>query len=214
MSDEKKVTNDSVSVPYVGKVKVGNYRVWRSRASVSIGDGEKDKIECVNVSDAAGAWSIRIPATSGMYGIIIEAFNTADDNLRDQFLGYIFGNMLNITTSGSVPLHDGLNLLTEVLSYPYFLLSESEMKDRIKRTYKKRNLDKRACKEHVRIATEHYREFYDLVNKKIDNLISDYETALAERYAREQENEEWMEHAATAADMAAMVDKAESAASE
>ena len=73
-------------IPFNRAVRVGNFKVWRSR--VSLGSGkDKTSIEAVSVSNLDGSWKVQIPSTSQMFGFIMQQYATVllidDDSVDD-----------------------------------------------------------------------------------------------------------------------------------
>lgn len=174
-------------IPFVKPVRIGNFRLWRSRYTIKDGR-EKADIECLHVSSLDGAWMVRIPSTMSLFAVICDSYATTDTEMRDGFLSMVFTNMYNIGTSASAALHDGFFLLSEMMTFPYLLLPEKEMRERMEKGMKELGIDKAKRREHISRMCEYRRELYSLIDKKLSALISDYEAQQAERRAMEEES--------------------------
>lgn len=173
----KKVDNPMI-IPFGKAVRVGNYKVWRSRSR---------EMEQVNVSNLDGTWTVKIPQSAAMFGTITQAFVTTDENLRDQFLGMIFTNMQNVCLVNSESLHDAFFFLTEMMSFPYLLLPEKEMEKRMADGMKALGVEKKAIKEHIAKMVTYRRSLYELIELKKKRFIEEYERQQSERRSGEDE---------------------------
>lgn len=173
----KKVDNPMI-IPFGKAVRVGNYKVWRSRSR---------EMEQVNVSNLDGTWTVKIPQSAAMFGTITQAFVTTDENLRDQFLGMIFTNMQNVCLVNSESLHDAFFFLTEMMSFPYLLLPEKEMETRMADGMKALGVEKKAIKEHIAKMVTYRRSLYELIELKKKRFIEEYERQQSERRSGEDE---------------------------
>lgn len=201
-----------IMIPFGKAARVGNYKLWRSKGRLSVmpDDDERKKVreesggkrkavghtydmEYVNVSNLDGSWSVRIPQASMMYSTICNGYNTTDDNIRDQFLGMIFTNMQNICLSPSEALHDALFFLTEMMSFPYLLLSEKEMVSRMEKGLKEAGMEKSAAKEHIKKMVDYRRQLYELIERKKSSFIEEYDRQQAERRAGESDAQKALE---------------------
>lgn len=183
--------DDALVIPFGKAVRVGNYKLWRSRYSVGSGKENAD-IECIHVSNLDGAWMVRIPSTCTMYSLIVNGYATTEEKLREDFLGMVFTNQMNVTTSGSEAIHDAFFLLTEMMTFPYLLLPEKEMKERMEKTMKDSGFDKARRKEHIGKMCEYRHQLYELIEQKKQRLIDSYERqqSLQKEYARISEEED------------------------
>lgn len=182
---------DSSIIPFGKAVRVGNFKLWRGNYVLQDGKS-KTPIECVNVSNLDGSWMVRIPATCTLFSTICNGYATIDEKLREDFLGMIFTNCYNVCTSGSEALHDAFSFLQEMMSFPYLLLPEKEMVKRMENGMKEFGFDKKRVKEHIGKLCEYRRQLYELIERKKDGLIEDYERqqALQREYARVSEEED------------------------
>lgn len=181
-------------IPMVKAVRIGNYKLWRTKFPVGKGRDKAD-IDCINVSNLDGSWSVRIPSTMLMYGTVCNGYATADEERRNNFLGMLFTNMYNICTNASEGLHDGFFFLTEMMTFPYLLLPEKEMKRRMEKGFEHAGMDKKAWKAHIAKLLDYRHQLYELMDNKIDRFIAAYEEQLERMRAyNENEAEEDMKH--------------------
>lgn len=174
------------TIPYGKAVRVGNYKLRRGKYVLS--GKEKASIDCLHVSSLDGTWMTRVPATSGMFTTICNGYaSTTDDALRAEFLGMIFSDMYDICNRSSEALHDAFHFLLEMMQFPYLILSEKEMIRRMKSTMQAAGIGKEQQKEHIAKMVEYRRGLYELIERKKDAFLEDYERQLAE--AREKESE-------------------------
>lgn len=197
---KKVVMNNPLEIPYNRAVRVGNFKLWRSKYVIT-GGKEKTSIDALNISNLDGSWMTRIPATSGMYKFVLSQYATVDETLRDNILGMILTNMLNICLTPAAALHDALFFLTEMMSFPYNLLPEKEMVKRMKDNMKKLGVDKKQADEHISKMVEYRKQLYELIERKKAAFIEDYERQQEERWAKEDEAQKRLEQDATAEQM-------------
>lgn len=181
-------------IPFGKAARVGNYKVWRGRYTVGSGKDKLD-MECIHVSSLDGSWMVRIPSSTTMFTLICNGWATIDEKMRDEFLGMVFANIFNTSTSGSEAFHDLVFFMTEVISFPYLLLSEKDMKERMDKSMKELGFDKSKRKEHIGKLCEYRKQLYELMERKRDRLIGDYERQQAEQreYSKTHEDED-MKH--------------------
>lgn len=179
------------TIPVSKAVRVGNFKLWRGNYTLKSGK-EKQDIDCVHVSSLDGSWMVRIPSTMGLYSTICNGYATTDDTLRENFIGMIATNCYNVTTMGSESLHDAFFFLTEMMSFPYLLLSEKEMKERMEKSMKELGFDKGRRKAHIGEMTEYRRRLYELIEQKKNLFIESYERqqSLQREYERVSEEED------------------------
>lgn len=181
------------AIPYAKPVRVGNYRLWRGKVSVSLPSEEGDvasqrySVEVLNVSNLDGSWKVQVPQTSMMYGTIVQAYNTTDLELRDNFLGMLFTNMSNVCLISSEALHDAFFFLTEMMSFPYLLLPEKEMRRRMSDRMKELGIEKKRRDAHISEMVEYRRGLYELVEKKKARFLAEYERQQRESTKNEEE---------------------------
>lgn len=180
--------NNDLLIPFIKPARVGNFKVWRSRHVLKSGK-EKSDVECVCVSNIDGSWLVRIPSTMNMFGTVVNGYATVDEQMRENFLGMLFTNMYNISTHSSEALHDAFFILSEMLTFPYLLLSEKEMKERIEKGMKELGVEKSRRKEHIGKMCEYRKQLYELMEQKKARVLEDYERqqALQREYARVSE---------------------------
>lgn len=178
-------------IPFVKPVRVGNYKLWRSKIVVGSGKDKTD-IEVVNVSSLDGTFKVQIPATSDMYGLICQQYADESDK-SNEFLTMLFANFINICLSANPALHDGLFFLTEMLSFPYLLLTEKEMVKRMKAVYKETGIGKKDAEKQIADMVEYRKKVYELIEEKKSRFLEDYERIQAERRAKEDDAEKALE---------------------
>ncbi len=225
---EKLLNNERPTIPYNKAVRVGNYKVWRSKGKLTATptDEERKKIrmesggkrravaktfdmEYVNVSNLDGSWSVKIPATSMMYATICEGYAIEKENERVRYLTIIFANFINVTTNTNQALHDGLYFLTEMLSYPYLMLDEKEMKKRMEAWLKVQKVEKSAIKENIGKMIEYRRSLYELIGKKITDYIDYYESERVKAKEQEEESLKALKQDELAEQAASIIDEKE-----
>ena len=192
--------NNELLIPFVKAVRVGNYKMWRT----------KKDIEYIHVSNLDGSWKVQIPSTSQMFGFISSQYATIDKDLRENFLGMVFTNMLNITLTPSPALHDSLMFLTEMMSFPYLLLPEKEMVKRMKDGFKRDGFDKKKGEEHIKNMVDYRQKLYDLIENKKARFIEDYERQQAERRASVADEEKAMQQSELAEQAMEVINNEES----
>ncbi len=197
---KKVVMNNPLEIPYNRAVRVGNFKLWRSKYVIA-GGKEKTSIDSLNISNLDGSWMTRIPATSGMYSLFLAQYATVEEELRDNVLGMIMTNQLNVCLTPSPALHDALFFLTEMMSFPYNLLPEKEMVKRMKDNMKKLGVDKKQADEHISKMVEYRKQLYELIERKKAAFIEEYERQQEERWAKEDEAQKQLEQDATAEQM-------------
>lgn len=199
--------NKNLQIPFVKPARVGNFKLWRSKTSLSYVPTDEDRakvreesgvkkeavtrkldIEVINISNLDGSWKVCIPQTMMMFATIAQGFAVENETQREQFLCSVIGNIYNISTNPNEYLHDALSFLTEMMTYPYMLLSEKEMKERMENGLKEFGWDKAKRKDHIGKMVEYRKQLYDLIEKKKSAYIEDYERQQAERRAKEEES--------------------------
>lgn len=189
----KNANDNPLIIPFGKATRVGNFKLWRGNYTLGRGKDKTD-IECVHVSSIDGSYMVRIPATSGMFSFICNQYATTDPDMRDNILGMVFTNFYNIVTTPSPVLHDALFFLTEMLTFPYLILSEDEMRKRMAENLRISGIDDEKAIEHINKMAEYRKQLWELIEKKKDTLISDYEQQLAERRGKEEEAAKELEH--------------------
>lgn len=190
----KKETNkdNPLVIPFGKAARVGNFKLWRGNYVIGSGK-DRTGIECVHVSSLDGSWMVRIPSTSQMFSTIANSYATTDETIRDNFLGMLFSNFMNVTNVPSEALHDGFNFLVEMMSFPYMLLSEKEMEKRMKEQLKASGMEKDKAKEHISNMMDYRRQLYGLIEKKKSAYIEEYERQQKERWEKEDEAQKQLE---------------------
>lgn len=193
---EKLLSNNEAKpvIPYNKAARVGNYKVWRTKGSISVMPTDEDRkkvressggrqravgktiqMEFLNISNLDCSWSVKIPATLPMYATICDGFAIANEKARDNYLCTLFANFLNVTTSTMQPFQDGVYLLSEMMTFPYLFLPEDEMVKRMKDYMKKRGFKKEEIKSQIDHMVEYRRGIYGLIEKKKAEFIEYYE---------------------------------------
>ena len=175
----KRNEDNPLVIPFGKAVRVGNYKLWRGNYAIGRAK-DKMSVECIYISTVDGSWMTRIPATSAMYSTLTNGYATVDENLRGQFLGMILTNIYNVSTIPSVALHDAFYFLTEMMTYPYLLLSEDEMKRRMKDGLSASGMDEIKADEHISQMVDYRRKLYELIERKRNDFIEEYERQQAE----------------------------------
>jgi len=192
-----KKSDNPLLIPFGKAVRVGAFKLWRSTYMLKSGK-EGSRIECLNVSTPDGAWMVRIPATSMMYSTLVSGYATVDEELRDNFIGMIVTNIFNLSTVPSIALHDMFSFLMEMMSYPYLFLPEKEMEKRMKAQLREAGMEKGKAKEHIAQMMEYRHRLYELLERKKDSFIEDYERQMVERMSGEEEAMKHLEQDAVA----------------
>lgn len=185
---KKDNSDNPLVIPFMKAVRVGNFKLWRGKYAIGKGK-DTTRIDCIHVSSLDGAWMIRIPETMSTYSLLVNSYATTDENLRNDFIGMVLTNYYNLTTTNSEALHDAVFFLTEMMSFPYLLLSEKDMRRRMEETMKALGADKKRRHEYIDKITDYRRQLYELIERKRASLIDDYERQQAEQRASVNENE-------------------------
>lgn len=188
----KKANDNPLIIPFGKATRVGNFKLWRGNYTLGRGK-DKTAIECVYVSSIDGSYMVRIPATSAMYGFICNQYATTDPNIKENILGMVFTNFYNIVNTPSPVLHDSLFFLTEILSYPYLILPEDEMRKRMAERLRISGMDDDKAIKHINKMAEYRKQLWELIEKKKDALIVEYELQMSERMANEDEEQKILE---------------------
>lgn len=195
--------SEKKSIPFTRAVRVGNYKIWRSRFYL----GKKKEgmsVECLNVSNLDGTWMTRVASTSSMYGLILQAYG---EDAEKVLLG-ILSNMMQVCTSSSPYLHDAFFILTQMMTYPYMLLSEQDMADKMREGFNALGGgDTEKNEAHIAQMLEYRKELYALVEKKKTAIITEYEEQLAKRREQEKDSAAQMEQDDTAEKAEAVLSK-------
>lgn len=200
-------------IPFGKAMRIGNYKVWRSKSSISYTPTEEERqktrsesngtrkavtakfnIDVINISNLDGSWSTKIPSTMGMYSIILQAFEQKEND-RDMFLTMLFGNFLSICTVSNVFIHDAFSFLMNIMQFPYILLPEKEMVKRMKQGYKNNGgTDKAAIDEHIKKMCDYRKQLYDMIEKKKNEFVDAYEAELEMARRREESAQDDLKH--------------------
>ena len=200
-------------IPFGKAMRVGNYKIWRSRTSVSYMPTEEQRkkireesggtkkavpakfeIDVLNVSNLDGTWSVKIPSTINMYANILLAFDE-EEKRRDEFLTMLFGNMLSVCTVSNPYDHDAFNFHMNIMQNPYMLLPEKEMVKKFKEGFKKAGeKDKKEIDAYIEQMCKMRTQLYEMVEKKKADFIADYEADLERARQREEKAQEDLRH--------------------
>lgn len=197
--------NKNLQIPFVKPARVGNFKLWRSKTSLSYAPTDEDRakvreesggkkkavtrkvdIEVINISSLDGSWKVQIPQTSTLFSVIANGYATTDENIREQFLaGEVFANLEAINTCGSVVLHHSFRLLFDALSYPMLFMTEKELTSWVKKNFEAG--DKNQMKQHLENLLKERKEFYEMVEKERKEYLSTWEEQ-RKRMKNEEEN--------------------------
>lgn len=119
---------DKRKIPFIKPARVGNYKVWRTKATVGKGK-DKYEVEQICVSDLEGVWQVRIPSTNGMFAAVSGLYE--DEGLAPS-LATIFTNMLMATTIPNGYFHRAVQICTSVYFNPDLLRNKKQRKGLIK----------------------------------------------------------------------------------
>lgn len=119
-------------IPFIKPVRVGNYKVWRTKVTVGKGKDRYD-VEQVCISDLEGVWQVRIPETNVMFSTIAGLY--ADESLTPS-LNTIFANMLIVSTIPNGYFHRAVQMCESVYFNPDLLRKRKERKDLVKEAKK------------------------------------------------------------------------------
>ena len=122
--------NDSKDyyIPFGKPVRVGNFKLWRSRMDVGTGKN-KSYLEQVNVSSLDGAWQVKIPATVQMFSMIRDLYAETNvgwnQNVRRAQLSDILANMMYVSVIPNGYFHEAVRLCATAYANPS-VLDESD----------------------------------------------------------------------------------------
>lgn len=122
-------------IPYVGHVRIGNFKIWKSRMRLTVNDvstpeeraeasrkGKKIKVrqkdvDVLNISDLQGTWSVKIPPTYLAYPMIEQCY--AEGN--DEFLHTYLANINFVTAISNGFYQRGVALVGHIYMNPEIL---------------------------------------------------------------------------------------------
>lgn len=90
--------------------RVGNFRLFRTYALC----GAKERVDALKVTNLEGSWGVIIPATFGVYKIIVDLFRSEDEKDM-QILHTLFCNWYSVTCIADGEFH--LDLIKAQESY-------------------------------------------------------------------------------------------------
>lgn len=115
-------------IPFVKPVRVGNFKLWRSRI------GGRDGIEAINVSTLDGGWLVRIPQTYELFAMLSTAYGwsvgeDADARVRgEDFLRVSLSNMLYVSCICNGFYHHAVEMVTTAYANPDILRDRKSYK--------------------------------------------------------------------------------------
>ena len=140
-----KKSNDVV-IPFGKPSRIGNFKIWRSKFQLQItptkeqrkkvaveSNGRKRlkvkvvEIECINISILDGSFSVRIPQTFEMFGMLTVAYqwyrsDNPDERKRgEDFIIAATNNMFYVSSICNGFYHHGVNRLTAAYADPSLL---------------------------------------------------------------------------------------------
>ena len=119
---------DKRIIPFIKPARVGNYKVWRTKATVGKGK-DKYEVEQICVSDLEGVWQVRIPSTNGMFAVVSGLYE--DESLLPS-LRTIFANMLMVSTIPNGYFHRAVQMCASAYFNPDILRNRKQRKDLVK----------------------------------------------------------------------------------
>lgn len=120
-------------IPFYRAVRVGNFKLWRSRIKMKTSDGKMSS-ECLSVSTLGGEWMVRIPDTWEMFGQITAAYNDtlSDDQetkaVGESLLSTLCSNMLYVSCTANGYYLQGVKMLTAAFYNPDILRDKKLLK--------------------------------------------------------------------------------------
>ena len=142
-------------IPFGKSVRVGNFKLWRSRIvleflptrdmlkeedKVRLDKGEiklkkqKESIEAINISNLDESWMVRIPQTYEMFVMISQCYEwyMSDDEKAKQrgedFLTTVFGNMQFVSSITNGYYQEGCFMVAAAYSDPTLLSDKKKFK--------------------------------------------------------------------------------------
>lgn len=112
-------------IPFVKPARVGNYKIWRTKATVGKGKDKYD-VEQICISDLEGVWQVRIPETNVMFSAVSGLY--ADEELAGS-LSTIFANMLMVSSIPNGFFHHAVQMCSALYFNPDLLRKKKERKD-------------------------------------------------------------------------------------
>ena len=119
-------------IPFVKPARVGNYKIWRTKATVGKGKDKYD-VEQICISDLEGVWQVRIPETNVMFSAVSGLY--ADEELAGS-LSTIFANMLMVSSIPNGFFHRAVQMCSALYFNPDLLRKKKERKDLVKEAKK------------------------------------------------------------------------------
>lgn len=119
-------------IPFVKPARVGNYKIWRTKATVGKGKDKYD-VEQICISDLEGVWQVRIPETNVMFSAVSGLYT--DEELAGS-LSTIFANMLMVSSIPNGFFHRAVQMCSALYFNPDLLRKKKERKDLVKEAKK------------------------------------------------------------------------------
>lgn len=122
------------AIPFVKPVRVGNFKLWRSRVRSSGIDEE-----CVNISELDGQWHVRVPARYEMFSVLSALcgdYLGGDEQRKSRAAGVlscILGNMMYASSVGNGFFHRALEILAVCYANPSMLRKDDAMYESLSR---------------------------------------------------------------------------------
>lgn len=129
VADEKK---EERKIPYVGCVRVGNFKVWKSRV-------RERKSDVIHISDMDGTWGVKIPQNYLSFKVIESCYKDGEED----YLMTMFANMNFVSAIANGFYQRGVAMVGHAYLRPELLQegyapqkgpSHADMMDEVKRT--------------------------------------------------------------------------------
>lgn len=120
---EKEKEDKKRPIPFNKAVRVGNFKLWRSRSN---------DVEVVNASSLDGAWMVRIPSTIEMYGWLCMSYSdymSDDVDAKAQgeaVLTTVLSNILYASSIGNGYYQRALEMCATVYAHPSLVDKKSK----------------------------------------------------------------------------------------
>ena len=140
-------------IPFVKPVRVGNFKLWRSKFQVYAYPDldeeqakrmvaekgkvrrEKFDVECLNVSNLEGTWKVQVPSTFEMFAMLSALYSDyvgEDQQLRDRagsVLSCFLGNMMYVSSIGNGYYQRALEMVAGCYACPDLLVDKKKSKE-------------------------------------------------------------------------------------
>jgi len=121
----------SVGIPFGRPASMGNFRLWKSHTVIGQGKG-KINVECINVSTIDGAWSVRIPQTFKMFGMLTVSYQWSQSEDMEErrrgegFIRAALSNMFYVSSVCNGFFHHGVEMVAAAYANPTLLQDTEE----------------------------------------------------------------------------------------